>query len=153
MVFSISRGQCQVKCQQDQQCKSVTFNGPNSPNPNTCVLNYGPTITKIPLQANSGIASAPKYCSGFGGWFYCWQFGYGKNILSPESQGIITPDLFIFSYVPNIIKIQTNFKISMLIDWLSVLHLSFFTLNRIWNKLSTNWLFFFIRNRLNSCVI
>ena len=62
MVFSISRGQCQVKCQQDQQCKSVTFNGPNSPNPNTCVLNYGPTIATIPLASNSGIASAPKYC-------------------------------------------------------------------------------------------
>merc|ERR1711862_272770 len=54
--------QCQVKCRQDHRCKSVTFNGPNSPNPNTCVLNYGPTIRKLSIPANSGIASAPKYC-------------------------------------------------------------------------------------------
>jgi len=60
------RNFCQKKCQQDSKCKSVTFNGPNSPNPNTCVLNYGPTLRKITLQSSSGIASAPKYCPGSG---------------------------------------------------------------------------------------
>ena len=63
LIFSISdRLQCQLKCQQDYRCKSCTHNGSNSPNPNTCVLNYGPTLRMIDLPSNSGIASAPKNC-------------------------------------------------------------------------------------------
>merc|ERR1711971_166855 len=49
------RLQCQLKCQQDSKCKSCTYNEPNSPNPSTCVLNYGPTLRKINLPSNSGI--------------------------------------------------------------------------------------------------
>ena len=63
LICSISdRLQCQLKCQQDSKCKSCTYNEPNSPNPSTCVLNYGPTLRRIDLPSNSGIASAPKYC-------------------------------------------------------------------------------------------
>ena len=61
-ISTNDRSFCQKKCQQDSKCKSVTFNGPNSPNPNTCVLNYGPTLRKLTLPNSSGIASAPKYC-------------------------------------------------------------------------------------------
>merc|ERR1719483_221763 len=57
-----SRSTCQASCQSNSQCKSVTFNGPTSANPNKCVLNYGPTDRKISVPSGSGIASAPKYC-------------------------------------------------------------------------------------------
>ena len=57
-----SKQTCQQTCQNNPQCKSVTFNGPSSANPNKCVLNYGETGQVIDLPPNSGISSAPKYC-------------------------------------------------------------------------------------------
>ena len=58
---------CQTYCKVDQNCQSVTFNGPNSENPNICVLNYGETARKLDLlqfQADTAtdISSAPRSC-------------------------------------------------------------------------------------------
>ena len=51
---------CQTECQQDSKCRSVTFNGPNSANPNICVLNYGPTIQGCYKVLKSGGARYNK---------------------------------------------------------------------------------------------
>ena len=58
----VSRRSCQSVCQSDSQCQSVGFFGPNSDNPNICVLNYGPTIRNLRLGSASDTASAPKSC-------------------------------------------------------------------------------------------
>ena len=54
---------CQTACQRDPKCLSITWNSFSSGNPNTCVFNYGPTISSLFVGFGSGIRSAPKFCS------------------------------------------------------------------------------------------
>ena len=61
-LFTADQKSCWKACKNDDKCQSCTFNDHTSPNPNVCVLNYGPTERQLPLGANSGVASAPKEC-------------------------------------------------------------------------------------------
>ena len=57
--------ECMEKCAADKNCKSATFNGPTSVNPNICVLAYGDPAEEngeFILKDGSGLATAPRCC-------------------------------------------------------------------------------------------
>ena len=58
---------CMAKCALDDQCKSATFNGPKSVNPNICVLAYENSTEQfkiIPRYDGNKflLSSAPRCC-------------------------------------------------------------------------------------------
>ena len=56
-----NRYKCLQACSNEPRCNSVTFNGPNSANPNICVLNFAKIVRKLPLPDDSDIASSFKF--------------------------------------------------------------------------------------------
>ena len=57
--------ECMEKCGADENCKSATFNGPTSVNPNICVLAYGDPAEKngtFISKNGSDLATAPRCC-------------------------------------------------------------------------------------------
>ena len=57
---------CQVSCQENEDCQSWTWNEEHSSNSEVCVHNYGKTDRKLPVPASSKIVSGPKFCPGKG---------------------------------------------------------------------------------------
>ena len=58
---------CMAKCTLDDQCKSATFNGPESVNPNICVLAYENSTEQFIIKPSDGsnkflLSSAPRCC-------------------------------------------------------------------------------------------
>ena len=58
---------CMDKCASDDQCKSATFNGPQSVNPNVCVLAYEKSTEQFIINPTDGnnkflLSSAPRCC-------------------------------------------------------------------------------------------
>ena len=55
---------CMAKCASDDQCKSATFNGPKSVNPNLCVLAYENSTEQFRIESSDKflLSSAPRCC-------------------------------------------------------------------------------------------
>ena len=58
---------CMTKCVLDDQCKSATFNGRQSVNPNICVLAYENSTEQFIIKPSDGtnkflLTSAPRCC-------------------------------------------------------------------------------------------
>ena len=66
-ALTISNGNsldCQFSCQENEDCKSWTWNEAGGSNSEVCVNNYGRTDRKLPVPASSKIVSGPKFCPG-----------------------------------------------------------------------------------------
>ena len=59
---TISSAKCKEHCFKDQRCKSWTFNGPKSPYPNICALNFGQPVRALKIGVNTGIISGLRQC-------------------------------------------------------------------------------------------
>ena len=64
-ALKISNGNsldCQFSCQENEDCKSWTWNEAGGSNSEVCVNNYGETDRELFVGASSKIVSGPKFC-------------------------------------------------------------------------------------------
>ena len=57
-----SPAKCKESCFKDQRCKSWTFNGSKSANPNVCALNFGQPVRALRIGVNTGVISGLRQC-------------------------------------------------------------------------------------------